>query len=227
MHSRRPATLLTDISIKIPRDLVLSRLKFAKYKTVADKKIFSFLTGVIKEGYTLLEPRVSYKIFDVKVTKGQIKFSGENLVIRSRFLAERLKAASKAALFVCTIGERLTDKVNEYVAKGEIAYATVLDAAGSEAAEALAQKVDDLINKEMGGEGFSSLMRFSPGYVDWSIFDQAKILKVLEAVKIGVKVTKSSIMIPEKSVTACIGLIEKGFRAVKHSDEKHNKPFKK
>lgn len=207
--------------------MVLSRLKFAKYKTVADKKIFSFISGVIKEGYALLEQRVSYKVFDVKVTKGQIEFSGEKFVIKSRFLAERLKSASKAALFVCTIGGRLTNKVNEYVAKGEIAHATVLDAVGSEAAEALAQKVDDLINKEMDRKGFSSLMRFSPGYGDWSIFDQAKVLKILGADKIGVKATKSSIMIPEKSVTACIGLIEKGFRAVKHSDERHNKPFKK
>ncbi len=194
---------------------------------MADKKIFSFISGVIKEGYTLLEPGISYKVFDVKVTKGQIKFSSEKFVIRSRFLAERLKTASKAALFVCTIGERLTSKVNEYAAKGEIAHATVLDAAGSEAAEALAQKVDDLINKEMDRKGFFSLMRFSPGYGDWSVLDQAKVLKILGADKIGVKATKSSIMIPEKSVTACIGLVEKGFRAIKDSNEKHNKPFKK
>lgn len=47
------------------------------------------------------------------------------------------------------------------------------------------------------------------------IFDQTKILKLLKADKAGVKVTKSCIMVPEKSVTACIGLIMKGPRPIR------------
>lgn len=135
--------------------------------------------------------------------------------------------ASKAALFVCTIGSVLSEKVNGYVAKGEIARATVLDAVGSEAAEALAEKVDDLIRRKASSEGYSAVIRFSPGYGDWTIFDQARILKLLKASKIGVKAIKSCIMVPEKSVTACIGLIRKGPRPIRKVYEGHTKPTKK
>ncbi len=121
----------------------------------------------------------------------------------------------------------MSQKVNDYAAKGEIARATVLDAVGSEAAEALAEKVDDLIRKKAGSEGYSAVIRFSPGYGDWTIFDQTRILKLLKANKVGVKVIKSCIMIPEKSVTACIGLIRKGPRPIREVYEGYIKPTKK
>jgi len=153
--------------------------------------------------------------------------AGSGTVIKSRSLAGHLKDATKIALFVCTIGSQLSEKVNKYVNKGEIARATVLDAVGSEAAEALAEKVDDLIRRKASSEGYSAVIRFSPGYGDWTIFDQARILKLLKASKIGVKAMKSCIMVPEKSVTACIGLIRKGPRPIRKVYEGHTKPTKK
>lgn len=208
-------TLLKNIPIKIPADLVLSRLKFAKYKTKADKKIFDFISEAIEEGQALVEPKASYEIFDVKISRGRVMIAGAGTVIKSRSLAKHLKGATKIALFVCTIGSQLSGKVNKYVKEGEIARATVLDAAGSEAAEALAGEVDGLIRRRARGEGYSAAIRFSPGYGDWTIFDQARILKLLKAGKIGVKAIKSCIMVPEKSVTACIGLTIKGPRPIR------------
>lgn len=206
-------------------DLVLSRLKFAKYKTKVDKKVLAFISEAIEDGYALIEPKASYEIFDVKVSKDKVSFNG--IVIRSRSLAGHLRKASKAALFVCTIGSELSGKVNEYVTKGEIARATVLDAVGSEAAEAFAEKIDGLIRKKASSEGYSAVIRFSPGYGDWTIFDQARILRILKADKIGVKVDKNSIMVPEKSVTACIGLVRKGPRPIRKVYEQDIKPPKK
>lgn len=130
-------------------------------------------------------------------------------------------------MFVCTIGSELPNRINEYVGRGEIARATILDAVGSEAAEALAEKVDDLIKDEAKREGYTTLMRFSPGYGDWTIFDQAKILKVLKANRLGVKLTKSFIMVPEKSVTACIGWVKKGPRPIRKVYEGYIKAAKR
>ncbi|OGX35720.1 MAG: hypothetical protein A3I43_02850 [Omnitrophica WOR_2 bacterium RIFCSPLOWO2_02_FULL_50_19] len=207
--------------------LVLSRLKFAKYKTKADKKIFTFISDTIEEGYSLIEPKAVYEIFEAAIKAGEVRFPEAKLVIKSPALAKRLKGAQKAALFACTIGGDLADKVNGYVAKGEIARATVLDAVGSEAAEALADRIDDAIKAKAKEEGYAAVARFSPGYGDWTIFDQAKILKILRSGKIGVKATKSYIMVPEKSVTACIGLIKRGQRPIRKVYEKNINPTKK
>ncbi|MFH1778549.1 MAG: vitamin B12 dependent-methionine synthase activation domain-containing protein [Candidatus Omnitrophota bacterium] len=142
-------------------------------------------------------------------------------------MSKHLRGVSRLALFICTIGSDLPNRVNEYVAKGEIARATILDAVGSEFAEALAQRVDDLIRAQAKREGFSASRRFSPGYGDWTVFDQAKILKILKANRLGVKVTKSCIMVPEKSVTACIGLVKRGPRPIRKVYEGHIKSAKR
>jgi len=152
---------------------------------------------------------------------GEVRLPEAKLVIKSAALAKRLKGARKAALFACTIGKDLADKVNSYVSGGEIARATVLDAVGSEAAEALADHIDALIKAKAKSEGYAAAARFSPGYGDWTIFDQAKVLKILRSGKIGVKATKSYIMVPEKSVTACIGLVKKGQRPIRKVYEKN------
>lgn len=153
-----------------------------------------------------------------------MRFPKAKLAIKSLTLAKHLKGAKKAALFICTIGRDLADKVNGYVTEGEIARATVLDAIGSEAAEALADRIDDLIKAKARADGYAAIIRFSPGYGDWTIFDQTKILKALRSGRIGVRATKSYIMLPEKSVTACIGLIKKGQRPIRKVYEKDISP---
>lgn len=182
---------------------------------------------MIEEGHSLAEPKAVYGIFDVAVEGDAAKFPDVKFAVKSSALAKRLKGAGKAALFVCTIGKDLTDAVNGYVTKGEIARATVLDAAGSEAVEALAERIDNVIKAKAKAEGYAATARFSPGYEDWTIFDQPKILKILRSDKIGVKAAKSCIMVPEKSVTACIGLIKKGQRPIRKVYEKNIGPLKK
>ncbi len=206
---------------------MLSRLKFAKYKTKADKKILDFISGVIEEGHSLIGPKAAYGIFDVAVSREVVRFASVNLTIKSSALAKRLKGAGRAALFVCTIGSDFVDMVNKYVTKGEVARATVLDAAGSEAVEALADYIDGVIKTKAKADGYAATARFSPGYGDWTIFDQVKVLKILKSGKIGVKATKSYIMLPEKSVTACIGLVKKGQRPIRKVYEKNISPLKK
>ena len=170
---------------------------------------------MIGEGHSLVEPKAVYGIFDISIKGSCIKFAKAGLAVRSASLAKHMDGAQKAALFACTIGEDLAETVNGYVRKGEIARATILDAVGSEAVEALADHIDDIIKAKAKAEGYAAVSRFSPGYGDWTIFDQVKALKALRSDKIGVKATKSYIMVPEKSVTACIGLKKKSQKPIR------------
>jgi len=49
-------------------------------------------------------------------------------------------------------------------------------------------------------------MRFSPGYGDLSLENQKLFFKALELEKMGMKLTESLMMFPEKSVTAIAGV---------------------
>lgn len=180
------------------------------------------------EGYSLVETKAVFAVFDITVKGGgTVRFGSSGLRVKSASLSKHLKGASKAALFACTIGKGLSGKVNDYVRRGEIASATVLDAVGSEAAEALADEIDRVVTKNARAEGFSTVTRFSPGYGDWSVFDQGRVLKALKASKIGIRATKSYIMVPEKSVTACIGLIKVSAKPVRKVYEGNTRTAKK
>ncbi len=187
----------------------------------------SFISSVMEEGHSLVESKAVFDIYDITVKGSKVRFSSAGLEVVSSSLAKHLRGSAKAALFVCTIGKDLPEKVNSYVTGGEIARATVLDAVGSEAAESLADEIDKVVTKNASSEGFSTLTRYSPGYGDWSIFDQAKVLKLLKSEKIGVRATKSYIMLPEKSVTACIGLVRAGNKPIRKVYERDISKIKK
>ena len=63
------------------------------------------------------------------------------------------------------------------------------------------------LEEEVRGEGYYVRPRFSPGYGDFSLEVQSAFLEMTDATKlIGITLTDGGIMVPEKSVTAVIGL---------------------
>ena len=75
-------------------------------------------------------------------------------------------------------------------------------------AEELAEITNKQISDNENKKGLKTTMRFSPGYVDWDIKGQKDFLKWLGAEAIGIKLTKNFQMLPEKSVSAILGVGE-------------------
>lgn len=198
--------LIENIKFTISREDVYRLLKFARTKTQSTSKVDSLIAAEIKEGYALAGPRAVYETYSIsKRKKDNIFLDGCSLVIKSRDVAERLAKSSKVSFFACTIGRALSDKVNEYMRLKETAKAAILDAVGSEAVEAVANSVNEMIVKEACGEKCKLLPRFSPGYGDWEIVAEEELLKLLKAERIGITLSPSYVMVPEKSITAVVG----------------------
>jgi cobalamin-dependent methionine synthase I len=53
---------------------------------------------------------------------------------------------------------------------------------------------------------FKATPRFSPGYGDWELKANKSLLKLLDAKKIGVKVSPALMLLPQKTVTGVWGL---------------------
>jgi hypothetical protein len=89
------------------------------------------------------------------------------------------------------------------MAEKRMTEAMVMDAFGSEAVEGV---VNTLCTRLRESERESvPTRRFSPGYGDWDLSAQRAVLEELGAAEIGIGVGDSSILIPEKSVTAIMG----------------------
>lgn len=115
----------------------------------------------------------------------------------------------RIAYCVCTIGPALEDEVTRLSGGDELLRAVVLDAAGSVAAEAVAEYMDQRIQEEAEGLGLKTSCRASPGYGDWDVREQSKLFRIVPAERIGVTLSESSMMTPRKSVSFAIHIAER------------------
>ncbi len=153
---------------------------------------------------TKMEPKRIQKDAEIREIKdGRIHF--DNLKIESKGLSSHLKGCTKATFFALTLGTKIDEDLKDHLANEETPQAMVLDAIGSVACEALAQKIDDEISARARKEGYGTTGRFSPGYGDWRIESQKYLLPFIGAEKIGITLTDSCLMLPRKSITAVKG----------------------
>lgn len=120
---------------------------------------------------------------------------------KSLSIERHLEGCNKAALIAVTLGVGV-DQLLRKTQVTDMAMAVIIDSGASVLIEQLADDFEDMISI-----GSFTTPRFSPGYGDWPITEQARIIRMLDAQRqIGLNVTKDSLLIPRKSITAVIGI---------------------
>ncbi|MDO5114910.1 MAG: vitamin B12 dependent-methionine synthase activation domain-containing protein [Synergistaceae bacterium] len=164
----------------------------------------------IRESYAELRrsaaSRSVYRIFDITVSGDEIEISPA-LRLRGAELAGLCRGCGRAALMAVTLGAE-TDRLIARRGVENLSRALILDACASAEAERLCDETELAIMAE-AGEGKFLTMRFSPGYGGVAQSESAKIIEALDAGrKIGLRLTRSSMLTPMKSVTAVVGLAD-------------------
>ena len=163
--------------------------------TLVEKVLENVLTGST--------PKVCYKRFDLVFDKG-IDFGFMN--IESRDLAFNLSGCHEAIIFAATIG-LYTDRQIQKETILSPAKACVYQAVGAAVIEAVCDDFNEWIRDTEAEKGNSLKPRYSPGYGDVSLEVQKDIFRELNCAKMaGITLSDSLHMIPEKSVTAIIGI---------------------
>ena len=142
-----------------------------------------------------------------------IKPEGIFVIRESRELPEEcFFNAEKVVFCICTIGKSLEKQVERLTNQGELTRAVILDAIGSVAAESAAEHINRVIVDEAKKKKLYCSNRFSPGYGGWKLEAQRFIFDLLPAEKIGVRLNRSFMMIPRKSVSFAINLSRNRFK---------------
>ncbi len=131
-------------------------------------------------------------------------------VFHSKSLSHLLKDSQEAALFLVTLGEKITQKIQQLLADKKPEEAYILDKIASLLTERFAQETQEYITRTAAQKNTHPTRRFSPGYGDWDVREQKKIFHILHPEKIGVKLTRRFMMIPEKSISAIFGMKKAG-----------------
>ncbi|MBP5232325.1 MAG: methionine synthase, partial [Planctomycetes bacterium] len=109
------------------------------------------------------------------------------------------------AVFAVTAGAAVGEAARARIVAGDGAAALVYDATASESVEAAADWLDAFLCRRHGVPARGN-HRFSPGYFDWPLAAQASIDRILDFSALGVALTPSFQLSPEKTVTAVKGV---------------------
>lgn len=197
--------------VSIPVKAVLRRLGYPSGTEEINGGANRLFWEGVKNAPSLLNPMGVFRLLRIGSKEDDsITFRNSSFVIRSRKVARMLMDSEWIAIFMVTIGSVLEEEVKRLFDQQEMAGAVILDAIGSETADAVADRMHRVVLKELAEEkGFSVTPRFSPGYGDWPVTIQGEVLKVCNGELIGISVNESSLMTPRKSVSAVLGWVRK------------------
>lgn len=122
----------------------------------------------------------------------------------SRKLVGHLAGCQGVLLLAATLGAGV-DAAIRRLSLQRIALGAAAQAVGAALIESYC---DQVVAEHRGLElpGLTLLPRFSPGYGDWNLEEQASLCRRLDTPRIGLTLTQGLMLAPTKSVTAVIGL---------------------
>jgi hypothetical protein len=147
----------------------------------------------------LIEPRGAYCRLDGVPEKGFDLFS----------------AAEGIILALVTIGPGAERRAGKFVRTDRAATGLIADAIGTVAVEQTADSLERKIHEDCTNFGWKVSRRYAPGYCGWEIEAQKEIFSHFSDT-LGIKLTGSCLMIPEKSLSfVCLLSKEGDFSKVK------------
>lgn len=184
----------------------IDRREAVRYMGYAGVKSAQGIEDVIEECEALLLPVLSpvavYAPFPLKAEGDALDLGFAR--VRSNSLARNLKGCGNIVLFAATVGAG-TDRLIARYNRLSPARALILQALGAAAVEQWCDDVNGRITAEYG----SSRPRFSCGYGDLPLSLQRQIFPALDVTKnTGITLTEGDLMMPSKSVTAIVGILE-------------------
>jgi hypothetical protein len=165
------------------------------------RKVFAEISPLLKfKGvYKIIEPNL-FKI-------GQEHFEISNLNFNAgKIISFNLKGSQTIAIILGTIGDRITQYLDDLMKSGDTLTGYIADQIASEIVEHWIDNIESELEKSIIESGMKITNRYSPGYCGWDVSDQHKLFSQLPDNICGIKLTESALMIPIKSVSAVIGI---------------------
>ncbi len=167
---------------------------------------------IINEVYKQLEnhcnPEGGFIILDhpeFDLGENQVRVGGQTFET-DKIVTRVLRKSESLGVFICTAGNGIGEWTKEVNATGDPVTGFVIDAFGSEIAEATANKLHSIIGEEVGKNGKSITNRYSPGYCNWPVKNQQELFSFFPEKFCGISLSPSSLMHPIKSVSGFIGI---------------------
>jgi hypothetical protein len=126
--------------------------------------------------------------------------------IANSLVAHHLAGAEQIIIVVCTIGKELETYTSSQM-KVDPLLALALDGFGNAAVEEISHQVCAQIGEQARAQSLTASTPISPGLPEWPVeVGQPLIFSLLEPVRIGITLTSSGMMVPNKSISFVLGI---------------------
>ncbi len=192
--------MYTPICFSIDRDqLTIDEKELKRRLSVSSEFDVAAYGKAVDDVLCESTPKACFVKVPVTVNADEITFPFASF--HSKDLSKNLSGCKEAFVFAVTLGhgvERLLSKTSRL----SLADFFMYDAVGSALAESVCDIAEDIIKGNIRCKP-----RFSPGYGDLPLSVQKDVLTALNAEKLlGITLTDANLMIPQKSITAFIGI---------------------
>ncbi len=200
-------TVFEKINVELPGERILRRLGYKHGVTSVSPEEFKRLELAIDEALAQIHLKGAAKrLALLERGPGILKLAG-GVELAGKRLAAMLRDSDEVLLMGATGGPQIMEAIGRLGSGGDLAKGVVFDAVAGEVVDSaldwIARYFDNVLRRE--GRRLTS-RRYSAGYADFVLENQAIFFRELELEKLGVRLTESFILVPEKSVTAIAGI---------------------
>jgi len=196
---------LDAIRLAPPPDMVLRRQGVPDDHEVSDQ-----VKGLVEKAISLYEALAQPQgiVAGISLKDFEDVFDGEGRNDLPAPLPAIVEKADGLALFAATIGNPVSEKIQELFQENDPATACMLDGIASDRAEMaatmLAQAFLDSLLQNGVVDSEARALAYSPGYCGWHITGQKKLFASLDPGKIDISLNPSCLMSPIKSVSGVL-----------------------
>jgi hypothetical protein len=201
--------VIHDIPLRLDVNDVLRQMGIAndsEHRPEMESLIAELLTG--DEASHLLAPALVYELHVITEIHSDRLCLDNSGTIQGSLPASALAQASDLAVVFCTIGPDLENEKAECKARKNLMRALLLDSFGSAAIDLLAVEAYHLIKDIAESRGHAASSPISPGMRGFSISEQWRMAQLAPIKEIGLQLTSSGMMNPQKSLSMIIGFGE-------------------
>ncbi len=200
-------TLLTNIPLVLNERDIFRRVGLGERRNIKPG-IKTMIQELIREIETsrLLQPAAVFRLFRVETIAGAQTVLEGKRILPGSLLPSLFPRAKYLALAVATIGGMIEGRASAYTRHGQTFRGLLLDGMGSAAVDLVARYVHLRVAEEAVAMGYRASGSVNPGMPGLPLSEQRPIFQWVSAEKIGVKLTSTGLMVPQKSISMIIGI---------------------
>ena len=196
-----------NLTVALPESAVLSRLGRNRFLSNISPQEQVKLKMLMLKAFTQLRPRGRWMLQSIVRRSDKEITLSDNRVLASEAFARFCGDAPFLWLGAVTIGSGIAELMSD--SSFALSEKVVFDAVGSECADDCISNLQNLAALELARHNLvMQKMRFSPGYGNLNLSVQGIFFDLLDMQELGMTLTESKIMQPEKSVTAFAAVLK-------------------